>query len=74
MAGTLHKAGHCQRCAAGPAGMKKAACAALEVLRTHSRDQWHGLEAEVIPLCEGETFSVHDFDILFFGLNLILNL
>ncbi len=37
------------------------------VIALQKRALWHGLEAEVIPLCEGETFSVHDFDILFFG-------
>ena len=37
------------------------------IIALQKRAQWHGLDAEVIPLCEGDTFLKNDFDVLFFG-------
>jgi hypothetical protein len=37
------------------------------IIALRKRAQWHGLEAEVVSLCEGETFLATDFDLLFFG-------
>ena len=37
------------------------------IIALKKRAQWHGLETEVVALCEGVTFSATDFDLLFFG-------
>lgn len=37
------------------------------IIALQKRAQWHGLEVEVIPLSEGDTFLKSDFDLLFFG-------
>lgn len=37
------------------------------ILALSRRTQWHGLEAEVVPIHLNETFGPRDFDILFIG-------